>query len=188
MDSLSIGSALGNLVTSIALAVAGLAALWIARTRDERHAHALPPLAALVGGGALIALAADEGFELHDRVGRWLYYERSVEAPGPVAHVDDLFVLGYVAAGLVIGMASLPRLVKAPRFFANLCGACGLFAVAAGYDALGSPGTWTDAAEEALEVFGAVWLAAALAVEARWQPRELFSSNRRAIDQPRIAT
>jgi hypothetical protein len=164
MDALSAASAAGNLITSVALAAAGIAAMALAGL--PRGRRVLPPALALVTGASLCFLAADEGFELHDRVGRWLYYERSIEAPGPVNHVDDLFVLGYAALGAAVAMVALPHLLRAPRFFAAMAAVGTMMLGAVALDALGRPGSWTDAPEEALEAGGAVLAAAAFGMEA----------------------
>jgi hypothetical protein len=164
MDALSVASAAGNLITSSALAAAGIAAISLAgRTAGQR---VLPPTLAIFTGASLCFLAADEGFELHDRIGRWLYYERSFEAPGPVNHVDDLFVLGYAALAAGVAMIALPHLLRAPRFFAAMALVGTMMLAAVALDALGRPGSWIDAPEEALEAGGAVLLAGVFGAEA----------------------
>jgi hypothetical protein len=165
MDPVSVGSALGNLLTSCALAAAGIAAFSMAIV-PARTPRALPPLLAFVAGAALVFLAADEGLELHDRVGRWLYHERGIEAPGPVNHVDDLIVFAYVACAVAVALISLPPLIAAPRFLASMGAAGTLMIAGASFDAFGTPGSWTEIPEEGLEAAGACALAAVLAFEA----------------------
>jgi len=157
-------SALANLVTSGALAIAGLCALTIGFRRSRRHI--LPFGLALSSGVGLLLLAADEGLELHDRAGRWLYAEHGVVAPGPVNHVDDLFVISYLVAAVAVLAAYSRRLLRTPRFFLGLLAAGMLLAAGTAFDALGTTGSWTDAAEEGLEVAGGVLLAAVFAREA----------------------
>lgn len=182
MDLVHVSSATGNIVTSVALAAAGLAALAMVFVR-VRRSEALPPLLALMTGAGLIALAADEGLELHDRVGRWLYNEHGVTS-GPVNHVDDLIVFAYLAvAGLVIA-ASLPVLARSPRLLSGLAVAGVMFAAAIALDGFGAPGTWTDPTEEALEAVGALLLAFVFALEARRnEPKPLVGMR---LEQPRM--
>jgi hypothetical protein len=161
MDVAHIASALANIVTSSALASAGVFAVAMAAGAARRSAP-LSPLVALGAGVALIALAADEGLELHDRAGRWLWNEHGIAAPGPINHVDDLFVMAYIAAGVAAIGISFRSMKRHPRFLI----ACALVAVlvAAGtaFDAFGGPDTWTEAPEEGAEAAGAVVLALAL--------------------------
>ena len=182
MDLVHVSSATGNILTSVALAAAGLAALAMAFVR-VRRSEAMPPLLAFVTGVGLIALAIDEGLELHDRVGRWLHDEFGWTS-GPVNHLDDLIVFGYLAiAGLILA-ASLPVLARSPRFLIGIMAAAMLLGVGAAFDAFGTTGTWTDPAEEALEVSGAVLLAVAFALEARRnEPRPLVGMR---LEQPRM--
>lgn len=157
-------AALANIATSSALAGAGIGALVIALVPSRRHI--LPRHLAVACAAGLVALALDEGIELHDRAGRWLYHERGVVAPGPVNHVDDLFVIGYMVAGVAIMAAYLPALWRSRRLFAGLVMAGALIAIGTAFDALGTTGTWTDFAEEAFETAGAVVLAVAFLGEA----------------------
>ncbi|MEX2225302.1 MAG: hypothetical protein WEB52_02490 [Dehalococcoidia bacterium] len=164
MDAAHVMSALGNIAASAGLAIAGLCALLIAFSGPRRHI--LPFRLAIASGAGLIALAADEGLELHDRAGRWLYQEHGVVAPGPINHVDDLFVIGYLAAGVAVLAVYARRLLRTPRFFGGLIAAGALLATGTGLDALGTTGSWTDAVEETLEAGGALLLAAVFAREA----------------------
>jgi hypothetical protein len=157
-------SALGNAVTAGALALAGVCALLIATQRSRRHI--LPFGLATASAFGLWWLAADEGLELHDRAGRWLHEERGVVAPGPINHVDDLFMIGYVAAGVAVLMLYARRLWRTPRFLTGLAASGMLFAGAAAFDALGTPGTWTDAFDEGFEAVGATVLLGVFAREA----------------------
>jgi hypothetical protein len=158
-------SAAANLFTSGGLGVAGAVALLMARAPGCRSI-ALPPMVALLAGVALIALAFDEGLELHDRVGRWLWREHEVTAPLPVNHVDDVIVFAYIAAAGVAGVLLLPTLARRPRFLAGLLLSGALMSCGAVIDAFGTPESWTDVPEEALETGGAVLVAAVFATEA----------------------
>jgi hypothetical protein len=155
MDLIGAATALSNVTASGGLAVAGLVAFAMAIVRPQTP-RALPPLLAFVAGAGLCALAADEGLELHDRVGRRLWSEHGIAAPGPINHVDDVIVLFYLVAGGAVGLASARIVLKTPRFLAGLIAAAGLMAAGAGFDALGTPGTWTEVPEETLESTGAV--------------------------------
>jgi hypothetical protein len=158
MDATHVASATANVVTSCGLALAGIYAFAIAATPPGRRV-ALPPVIAFLTGVVLIALAADEGFELHDRAGRWLWEEHAISAPGPINHIDDLFVIGYVVAGAFAMVVLLPILVRSPWFLFGLVIAAALFAGGTAFDALGATGSWTDGAEEGLEAAGAVVVA-----------------------------
>jgi hypothetical protein len=160
MTALDAGTLAGNAITALALALAGAFALSLALW-PRRAAGSLPAWAAWACGAGLIALAADEGFDLHERVGGWLWNEHGVGAPGPVNHVDDLFVIAYLVAGACVFTALLPVLRRDGALLAGLLAAGTLMAAGTAVDALGSPGSWTEAPEEALEVAGAVVLAAA---------------------------
>jgi multisubunit Na+/H+ antiporter MnhB subunit len=160
MDPAHFGSALGNIVTSCALALAGVFAIAMALSPARRSAP-LPPLIALAAGVALIALAADEGLELHDRLGRWLWNEHGIAAPEPINHVDDLFVMAYVGSGVAVLAVCLRRMLRHPRFLMMCAVAGALAAGGTAFDAFGSPGTWTEAPEEAAEALGALLLALA---------------------------
>jgi hypothetical protein len=158
MTPLDAASIAGNVITSGALAIAGIAALSMAvASRDATRA--LPsPLASIIGA-SLLFLAADEGFDLHERIGRWLYEDRGVEAPGPINHADDLIILVYMVVAGIVGLLALPSLVRARAFFASMIAVGTMFVFAAALDTLGTPGSWTDVPEEALEACGAVALA-----------------------------
>jgi hypothetical protein len=175
MTPLDVGSALGNAVTSAALAAAGLAAFVM--TRREAHARPLPAMVAVFAGVTLLYLAADESLELHDRMGRWLYDRHGFVAPGPVNHVDDLFVLAYVGVAAALGLWALPSLLRHRRFLYALMIIGFVLAAAAGIDALGTPGSWTDAPEEGLEACGAVALAFVFVREALRGGLPLHSSD-----------
>lgn len=178
---MEVASAAANMITSAALALAGVFALAMARrARALPQPLPLPPSIALAASVALVLLAADEGLEVHDRAGRWLYNEHGVVAPGPVNHVDDLFVLAYMAVGAVGFAALLPRLARYPWFVAGLLAAGALFAAGTAFDALGTNGTWTDGAEETAEAAGAVALAATMGAHAMAGVRV----RRRATEQP----
>jgi hypothetical protein len=158
MDALGTASALGNIVTSTALAAAGVFAfllvIWPAR----------PPLPRAVLWACafgFVWLALDEGLELHDRAGRWLYHDHGVVAPGPVNHVDDLFLIAYMAVGAVTLIASMPVLLRHRGFLLTLIVAALFFAAATAHDAFGPTGGWTNALEEAGEAAGAIVLAGA---------------------------
>jgi hypothetical protein len=157
-------SALANVAAAGGLALAGLGALIIGVRRGRQHI--LPFRLAMASAVGLVVLAADEGLELHDRAGRWLYNEHGVVAPGPINHVDDLFVMGYVVAAAAVLAIYSRRLLRTPRFFVGLLASGVLLAAGTGFDALGTTGSWTDAAEEALEAAGAVLLAIVFAREA----------------------
>lgn len=182
MDLTHASSATGNIVTSTALAAAGIAALAIAFVR-VRRSEAMPPLLAFIAGIGLIALAIDEAFELHDRAGRWLHDEYGWTS-GPVNHMDDLIVFGYLAiAGLVLA-AALPVLARSPRFLMGIIASAALLGAGAALDAFGTTGTWTDPTEEALEAVGALLLAIVFALEARRnQPKPLVGMR---LEQPRM--
>jgi hypothetical protein len=165
MDLAGIGPALGNAVTSTSLAVAGMAAFSMAIV-PSRTPRALPAYLAFVAGATLVFLAADEGLELHDRIGRWLYHERGIEAPGPINHVDDLIVLGYISIAAAVGAMSLPALLQAPKFLAWMVAAGLLCAAGTAIDALGTPGSWTEVPEEGLEAAGALLFAGVFVREA----------------------
>jgi hypothetical protein len=158
MDAAHVASAVGNVTASVGLALAGLFAFGIAATPPGRK-KTLPPVLASLAGMALVALAADEGFELHDRVGRWLWNEHKVAAPGPINHIDDVIVLGYVAAGALALLVSLPVLVRTPRFLFGMVVAGAMMAGGSAIDAFGTPESWTEIPEEALEASGAMLLA-----------------------------
>lgn len=162
---MEVASAAANIITSTALALAGVFALAMAR-RARAVPQPLPPALASGAFVALVVLAVDEGLEVHDRTGRWLYNEHGVVAPGPVNHVDDLFVLGYMALGAMGFAALLPRLARYPWFVAGLLAAGALFGAGTAFDALGTNGTWTDGAEETAEAAGAVALAVTIGVQA----------------------
>jgi hypothetical protein len=153
----------GNASTGAALAIAGAAALLLATARGD--ARSLPaPLAAVFGLG-LLFLASDETFDLHERAGAWLY-NRGVEAPGPINHLDDVIVLAYVALAALASPWVVRALLRTPRLLQWLLAAGTLLVAAALLDALGDPGSWIDAPEEALEALGASALAYAFAREA----------------------
>lgn len=162
---MGVASAGSNIITSTALALAGVFALAMA-LRARALPQPLPPAMASLASVALVVLAVDEGLEVHDRAGRWLYNEHGVVAPGPVNHVDDLFVLGYMAAGAVGFVALLPRLARYPWFVAGLLAAGALFAAGTAFDALGTNGTWTEGVEETAEATGAVALAVTIGGQA----------------------
>lgn len=126
----------------------------------------MPPLLAWLAGAALVALAADEGLELHDRVGRWLWDERGVAAPAPINHIDDVIVLGYLAVACLGLLVALPGLLRRPRFLLGMVAAGGLMAAGAAFDAFGTPGSATEIPEESLEAAGAVVLAIVFGREA----------------------
>jgi hypothetical protein len=163
MDALGTASAIGNIVTSVGLAAAGVCAYLLATSPSR---PVLPRPILWLAAPAFVLLAIDEGLELHDRVGRWLYEEHGVVAPGPINHVDDLFVIAYLGLGAVVFACCIPSLVRAPMFLAGLVAAGALLAGGTALDALGSVGTWTDAVEEAGEAMGAVLLAAMFVREA----------------------
>lgn len=166
MDAVHLASAAGNIITSTGLALAGVFAFGMAAL-PARRKRALPPVLAFLAGVALVALAADEGLELHDRVGRWLWNEHAVEAPGPINHVDDVIVIGYLAAGTFGLLIALPFLARSPRFLFGLVLAGGMLGGSAAFDALGiATGGWTETPEEALEALGALMLAFAFWREA----------------------
>ena len=96
-----------------------------------------------------------------------MYREHGVVAPGPINHVDDLFVITYFGLGAVIFLLCLPSLIRTPVLLAGLTASGLLLAAGTSLDALGSAGTWTDAIEEAGEAIGAVLLAAVFAREVR---------------------
>ncbi len=165
MDWAHIAAAVANITTTGGLLVAGACALVMAASRAHRSA-ALPPLLALAAGAGLIALAFDEGFELHDRLGRWLWNEHDIGAPGPINHLDDLIVFGYLAIGLIVLAIALPVMARSRRFVAWI-GIAGIgLAAGTAIDAFGSPGTWTEIPEEALEGGGALLLTVGFAEEA----------------------
>lgn len=142
--------------TGAALALAGVCALAMAIWPSPRRA--LPPMLAFLGGAALLALAADETLDLHERFGAWLW-RRGVEAPGPITHVDDLVIALYVACGSVVALAAAPALKRHPGFLLRTL-ACGVPLVgAAALDVLGHPGSWTEIPEEGLELAGALAIA-----------------------------
>ena len=76
-----------------------------------------------------------------------------------INHVDDLFVIAYLAFGALAFAVCLPSLARAPIFLAWLVCEGLLLADGTAIDALGSSGTLTDAVEEAGEAMGAVLLA-----------------------------
>lgn len=158
MSALDVAGILGNVATASLLAIGGIAALYLAGARTDVP-RALPPLLAAIAGITLIFLAVDEAFDLHERVGTWLYDERGLETPGPINHVDDLFIMGYIAIAAIVGVLALPTLVRAPAFLAWMLVAGTMFAAAVALDALGTPGSWTDVPEEALEACAAALLA-----------------------------
>ena len=127
--------------------------------------HALPPLLAFMGGAALLALAAAEVLDLHERGGRWLW-EHGVEAPGPIAHVDDLIVVAYAVCATVAVLAALPALMRRRTSIIRLAACGAALATAVALDVLGNPGSRTEILEEALEVIGAIGLALVLGGEA----------------------
>ena len=156
-------------LTGLALAVAGMFALSMAVWHSPRHAHSprhvLSPLLAFLAGAGLLALAADEALDLHERAGGWLW-RHGIDAPGPLAHVDDLIVLLYAVAAVATASIALPALLQHRGLVLRL-GACGgLLAVAVALDVLGEPGSRTEIPEEGLEVLGAIALAAVFAHEA----------------------
>jgi len=164
MDAIHVMSALANIAASAGLALAGLCALTIGFRLERRHI--LPFRLAVASGVGLLLLAADEGLELHDRAGRWLHSEHGFVAPGPINHVDDLFVIGYVATAAAVLAIYARRLLRTPRFFVGLLASGALLATGTAFDALGTTGSWTDGAEESLEAVGALLLAAVFAREA----------------------
>jgi hypothetical protein len=119
----------------------------------------LSPRVALAFAIVLWFLALDEGVELHDRAGRWLWQERGVVAPGPIHHVDDVMLLGYVAVAAILGLMLLRSLFKHPRFLAGLCIVGGMLAYSTISDAVGPTQTWTDMVEESIEATATVVLA-----------------------------
>jgi hypothetical protein len=157
MGALDIAMLFGNGATASLLAVAGVAAMSMAYTRYD---SVLPSKMALAFGAGLLGLAVDEAFDLHERAGAW-FYTRGADAPGPVNHVDDLIVLSYLSVGMIAVAMALPALMRVPRLKAAILATGALFAVAAAIDALGTPGTWIEAPEEALEACGAALLAIA---------------------------
>ena len=167
MTPLDIATFAGNVITAALLGAAGIAALSIARSPTA--SAALPPRIAIVFGAGLISLALDELFDVHERAGKWLY-DRGVEAPGPINHVDDVILLTYAAAGAIALTFAMPALMRMPRLLFAILGAGVLFVAAAALDALATPGSWVDAIEEALEAAGAVVLAFAFARERMREP------------------
>lgn len=172
-------SALGNIFTSSALALAGVFAL--ALFAWARQPQPLPRPVAGLAFVSLVALALDEGLELHDRAGSWLWREHDVVAPGPINHVDDLFLIGYLAAGATVGLALLPRLMRFPRFLGGLVASGSLFVLGTGFDALGTSGSWTDVADEGFEAAGALMLACTFGLQARSSIAQMLSERRRQL-------
>ena len=158
--SIEIAWAAVNIIASVGLALAGLAAfaMW-------RWPHTGQPLGtnvALTLAVVLWFLALDEGVELHDRAGQWLWRERGVVAPGPIHHVDDVMLLGYVVIACALGLLLLPSLLKHPRFLLGLCVVGGMLAFSTVSDAVGPTRTWTDMVEESIEAAATLILAAVL--------------------------
>jgi multisubunit Na+/H+ antiporter MnhB subunit len=169
MDIGHIGAASGNLLTSVGLAVAGILAFAMAMRRRDGARRLFAPAVSVAIGCGLVTLAADEGLEVHDRIGRWLWHEHGIAAPGPINHVDDLFVLAYIAAGAVTVGIFLSALRHRPLLLGMLVLAGALFATGSLVDALARRTAFTMFVEEATETAGAVLLAAAFT-------REYYSS------------
>jgi hypothetical protein len=166
MDIGHIGAASGNLLTSVGLAVAGIIAFAMAVRRDGAPPLFAPAVSVAIGCG-LVMLAADEGLELHDRIGRWLWREHGISAPGPINHVDDLFVLAYIAAGAVTVGIFLSALRHRPLLLGMLVLAGALFLTGSLVDALARRTAFTMFIEESTEALGALLLAFNFAREYR---------------------
>jgi hypothetical protein len=156
-----------NIVTSLVFAIAAVSVFVAARaSHDSSRAPLLPKRLGYVLAVALAAFAVDDGFELHEGLGRWLNEEHGVEAPGPINHVDDLFVLGYLAAAGVLGLFALASLVKRPATLAALTAAGALFVAGIGVDVAAPQGRLSYWSEETLELAGIALAAAVFAREA----------------------
>lgn len=158
--SIEIAWAAVNLTASITLAVAGFAALYMWRRPDP--AHPFSPRHALMLGVVLCWLAIDEGLELHDRLGHWLYRKHGVVAPGPIHHIDDLFLLAYLAAAVILGLFLLPSLLRRPGILLAFLAAGALLTLSTLNDAVGPESTVTDLIEESLEATAGIILAVTL--------------------------
>lgn len=154
-----------NIIASVGLAVAGLGAF--AMWRWPHDGQPLSRRLALAFAVVFWFLALDEGIELHDRAGQWLWRERGIVAPGPIHHVDDVLLLGYVAVAALCGLLLLPSLLKHPRFLSGLCVVAGLLALSTVSDAVGPTRTWTDLIEESVEAI-AVTVLAVVMWQAAW--------------------
>jgi hypothetical protein len=146
----------------------------------------LPRNIALAFAGVLWFLALDEGVELHDRAGQWLWREQGIVAPGPIHHVDDVMLLGYVVVAAVIGLFLLRSLLPHPRFLAGLCVVGAMLALSTVSDAVGPTRTWTDMIEESVEAAATVALAVIM-WRAAWPGVEAARRRSQAHDPPSIA-
>lgn len=172
--SIEIAWAAVNLAASLGLAVAGFGALYMWRSPSPDHPFT--PRLALLLGIVLCWFAIDEGIELHDRLGHWLWREHGVVAPGPVHHVDDLFLLAYLVAAIGLALLLLPSLLRRPWMLVGFVVAGALFALSTLNDAVGPETTRTDLLEESMESTAAIILAVAL-----WRTALApFSTTRRA--------
>lgn len=149
-----------NFTASIGLAAAGAAAF--AMWRWPRTLQPFTPGLALALACVLWFLAVDEGVELHDRVGHWLWKQHGVLAPGPIHHVDDLILLGYLIAAAICGLLLLPSLLRHPRVLAGLSLGAALLAFSTLSDAIAPERTWVHLIEESVEAVAATIIAVTL--------------------------
>ncbi|MGK2966631.1 MAG: hypothetical protein ACSLFM_13655 [Tepidiformaceae bacterium] len=131
---------------SMALAgVLGIAA-WAASNGEPRRVFWL------LAGTGFVLLAVDELRSVHERVGRWLDGQGVPKPPG-VNHMDDVVLLSYGVAGLVL-CAVYWREVARPGVAAPFLLGFAALAVSIGIDALAPvEGAWPKV-EEVIETGG----------------------------------
>lgn len=140
-------------ISGALLFLAGLRAFDCWRELRTRESAAFWGLAAI----GLVYLALDEWFALHENIALRLFPD-----VGVVNHPDDVIIMGYGLASVVIGLLCWNQIVADRRAFRWLCGAALATVVAGLIDAFGNSGHWASAIpEEMLE-----WAAGFMALKA----------------------
>jgi len=170
---------------------------WSARFYGSLRARQFS-LVAAVGS---IALAIDEVFSLHERLGSTLY-DRGWREPAGINHFDDVVVIAIGVAALMIAGFFASEVLRDRRFAGFFGAGVCVFALAVGWDStVDQTGTFTWWAEETLELGGVVLMVTAfryrtaqLRAVARQHPGATMAmgvdlaggrvESRRAIDQP----
>jgi hypothetical protein len=137
---------------------------WSARFYGSLRARQFS-LVAAVGS---IALAIDEVFSLHERLGSTLY-DRGWREPAGINHFDDVLVFALGIAGIATAGFFAREILREPRFAALFGAAVALFLAAIAWDSIADPtrtrSWWT---EETLELAGVLVMVVAFRERAAW--------------------
>src|SRR5690606_24479166 len=83
----------------------GLRAWWLYRQKGISSTYWF--LASI----GMLFLAADERLSLHEKAGRFLA-DRGLSTPGSVNHLDDVIVIAYAVAGLVLTVVLIREVIS----------------------------------------------------------------------------